>query len=264
MRSNLLLCVAILALSVAAQQAISFEAHPSTLHAFYSGEKTGQWTNAGRASGHNVHSFVIAPKLKGDAAATCDSLINKVSDMSSAHYGKYLDLAQVNSVFRSKVNIEKVQAWLSANDMTYTVVGDFIRVSAPVAAVESIFQAELHLFQNSKGQTIRRTPFYNLPAEISAHVDFVSSMTEFPAERKIRAEQSVAQKRQGGYVTPSTINTVYGISDNKVASAKSTQSLFEALGQQFSTGDLAAFQAAYNITDQPVAKVSCITIQCEC
>jgi len=215
---------------------------------------THGWTYVNRADTEAAHEFIIVPKQKEGAADQCDSLISEISNPTSAKYGHHMSAYQVERMFNSRENIQKVKKWLESKQLSYTSVAGFIKVRAPLSHVESAFSAEFHEFSSVSGKTVKRTSEYTLPQEIEGHVDFISGMTEFPAADK-KYKNSVntrITKRQGGYVYPSTINTVYNIKDNKVANKNSTQSLFEALGQQFSPADLVDFQYYNSIPDQPV------------
>jgi len=214
-----------------------------------------QWSYVARAEPQHTHSFVIVPNQVEGAADQCDSLINEIANPTSPKYGKHMTLSEVNNMFISRENVHRITKWLKNKGLSFILTSGFITVTAPISQVETIFSAQFHEFTAASGKKIKRTAEYSLPAEIQAHVDFVSGMVDFPPAGKPKTAGKPINKRQGGYVYPSTLNSVYNIKDNQVASDKSTQSLFEALGQQFSPGDLADFQYYNNITDQPISQV---------
>lgn len=106
-----------------------------------------------------------------------------------------------------------------------------------------------------------------MPEEIKDHIDFIGETVQFPSFSKrlsgpvINAftpkvyNESVSGGRiVSGYVTPELINKVYNIDDNDVKSPKATQSLFEALGQNFCPADLSLFQEVMGLSSNPVQK----------
>ena len=57
-----------------------------------------------------------------------------------------------------------------------------------------------------------------------------------------------------GVTVPSTLKSVYGLTNNVVTNAGATQSLFEALGQNYSPADLKQFQNQQSLEVQAIAK----------
>jgi len=213
------------------------------------------WNHIGRSEGASTHTITVVPKLRSDAAAQCDSRLMEVSTPSSPKYGQYLSMTEANRLFRSRGNIQKVKDWLKQNELEYTMEGDFFRVKSSVEKIEKCLSAEFHDFTSTDGRKILRAAEYTLPSHVESSIDFISGIVNFPTKGKRDFKTTTLKKRQDGTVTPATLNSVYNIKDNNVASQKSTQSLFEALGQQFSSGDLADFQEEYNVSVNPVANI---------
>jgi len=212
------------------------------------------WTRTARANADSLHTVVVSVKHREGAAAACDSLLMEVSNPNSTRYGQYLTMEQVNAKFRSYDNLNRAKIWLETKGFETVIKGFWIHVTAPVALLEEVFKAEFHHF-TAVGKFITRSRTYTIPREMANTIDFVSNTVVFPpVNSHIFSPLDKSAAAPNGYVTPATVNTVYGVKNNK-GGPKSTQALFEALGQQFSPSDLAAFQSAYNLPKQPIAKV---------
>jgi len=90
-----------------------------------------------------------------------------------------------------------------------------------------------------------------LPEEIANDVEFVLN-TDLPRIQPQRISYVLADDTPN--TTPTLINKVYNIQNNTVTTA--SQSLFEALGQNFSPDDLAAFEQNFNLPAIPISKVT--------
>jgi len=88
-----------------------------------------------------------------------------------------------------------------------------------------------------------------LPTEIAEVVDFIFPTIQFPPT--YAGKPIITSHADGGSnansITPATLNSYYNITSNFVTYAKSTQSLFESLGQSYSPDDLTKFQTLYNL-----------------
>ena len=140
--------------------------------------------------------------------------------------------------------------------------GEYVTARAPVSVWNDIFGALFYNFQNPlNGKVIIRTKVYTIPAVLISHIATVFyTIHPFPPTKQSNvAKRSLTQVSPDsapaltvfGSVTPSTINTVYGIGAN-VGSPKSTQAVYEAIAQDYSPTDLASFQAQFGLPPNPI------------
>jgi len=200
-----------------------------------------------------MHTITLAIKHRANAASTCDSLLMEVSEPSSRSYGKHKTLAEVNSIMLDVEAVKRVEDFLTTKGITFTTVGDYIKVTSKVSELESLLSTQFHKFTHAKfGRSALKASTLALPNEIINDVDLVLN-TDLP---RVIPHQIMSTSM--AVDTPTTnlklINKVYGIRNNTVTQA--TQSLFEGLGQNFSPDDLAQFQQNFNIPNIPIAKVT--------
>jgi tripeptidyl-peptidase-1 len=214
------------------------------------------WQRSHRAHADESHSVIFAVKLQKDALATCDSMLMEVSDPESESYGKYLSMEEVGKLTVDPRANRAVRNWLTAHNANFeaTQNGDFLKVTGTVGQIEELINAEYyHYVSEHTSTSIKRSEMYALPTEIASYVDFVSNTVNFPPVRTTIMSSKAPE--QSGSVSPSTISTTYSIASNVVASTKSTQSVFEGLGQNYAESDLASFEQQFNIPSEKVYKV---------
>lgn len=144
----------------------------------------------------------------------------------------------------------------------------FIVAHVPIVTANKLLHANFYVYQHKDvhGKQFLRTEAFTMPEDIKDHIDFIGETVQFPSFSKRvsgpvinaftpKVNKSVSGGRIiNGYVTPELINKVYNIDDNDVKSPESTQSLFEALGQNFCPADLALFQQEMGLALSPVQK----------
>jgi len=249
MRTTSLLALTLVALC----GAVTFNAN-KRLDCAFSGAPgcRSEWRRTTKAHDNDMHTVVISVKHRENAAAACDSLIYQLVDSNSTKYGQYLSLEQANNMFRSYENLNAAQTWLEKQGFETVTRGYWIEVTAPVSLLNEVFNAKFHHFASYKGNKyITRTQTYTIPLEVEDHIDFISNTVIFP---HVKSHVITPDFTASGTITPAVLNKVYNVKSNK-GSAKSTQALFEALGQQYSPSDLTQFQQAYNLPQQAIAKV---------
>jgi len=166
---------------------------------------------------------------------------------------------QVKSTFNDQANTKAVENWLDAHNIPYTTTfkGDFISVTADIHTLEQLLGAQFHDFTSrTANKVIKRTQGMLLPTEINSVVDFVGNTLFFPAAKpRFGVHKINPQARQSGNVNPALVTQYYGVKNTVVQSSKATQSLFEALGQDFSPEDLSSFQQANGLNNNAVTNV---------
>jgi len=103
-----------------------------------------------------------------------------------------------------------------------------------------------------------RTESYHVPTHIADAIDYVAYTVRAPHARPAatfsRIELETPETIPAGYVGPQTLWSFYGIS-NTITSGKSTQSVYENLGQSYAPVDLSGFQTAFNLSQNPIFSV---------
>jgi len=183
-----------------------------------------------------------------------------ISSPKSANFGKHLSFEEVGQMFGNPSALHSVLNWIESESegkhfkVEQTPNGEFVILTAPTSELEELLSAKFYSFTSPlASHTIRRAHSITLPEQVSANVDFVHNTVNFPAPAaKIIAYESAAQS---GSVSPSTIRTVYNVPATPVTNKDATQSVFEALGQDFSPSDLSTFQSQFNVKQTPIAHV---------
>ncbi|KAJ0409226.1 hypothetical protein P43SY_006723 [Pythium insidiosum] len=120
-----------------------------------------------------------------------DAVVQAVSDVSSAQYGKFLGLRDVQHHWRPHADAEQAlvdalarfQADATNELHVLDPVRDSARVRMSVATAEKIFQTALYEFEHRSREgvrVIRPQKEYVLPPEIADHVVFVDGLEAFP------------------------------------------------------------------------------------
>jgi subtilase family serine protease len=245
------------------------------------------WVRGDRAPASSVHSVVFGVQLKDNAAASCDSLLLKVSTPGSSLYRKYLSFNEAGQMFRN-VNAEnRLLSFLRRNgvlasEMRKSPHGEFVRVTTSVSKLEKLLGAKYVTYtaKEDSRHVIVRDLEYSVPAQLKSFVDFVSDTYVLPVPPSIASKAfhfaPASRTKQSSNVSPSLLNSFYKITSNVVHDAGATQvfyallcvclfcllnelachqSLFESLGQSYVPSDLTQFQQQYNLPVVPIAKV---------
>jgi tripeptidyl-peptidase-1 len=117
-----------------------------------------------------------------------------------------------------------------------------------------MFQTEVHSYYNRNlNQTIVRAESYVIPEPLVDHITHVDHLMYFPAP----SAPVFASVLTAGVspTTPDVIKQTYGISNTVASSGKASQSVFAALGQSFSSGDLTKFQNTFNLNVRSVDEI---------
>lgn len=235
----------------------------------------------------DVHSVVFSVALKPNAAASCDSMLMDISSVGSPNYGKFLSFNRVGELFRNRAAEKAAKQWMrkhgiALHEMKMTPHGEFIRVTTTVAKLEKLLGATFSAYaavEDSKvtcercegaqkeashmclcQRVVHRDLNYQLPNEVRPFIRFVSDTAILPVppsmrRRAFRHAVLKTKSRDDGNVSPSLLNSQYGITSNNVASPASTLSLFESLGQDYSPSDLTQFQQQFNLPQTSVGQV---------
>eukprot|EP01117_Protostelium_nocturnum_P016862 TRINITY_DN675_c0_g1_i1.p1 TRINITY_DN675_c0_g1~~TRINITY_DN675_c0_g1_i1.p1 ORF type:complete len:583 (-),score=226.86 TRINITY_DN675_c0_g1_i1:142-1890(-) len=212
------------------------------------------WAKQEKSEGSSVHTITFAVNHKAGAAATCDSLLNKISNPASPLYSNYLELSQVESMFIDREAVKRVENFLEERGFEYETIADYIKVTATLEEIEGLIGAKYHdyIHPQATGVTLRRTESYNIPKEIQGDIQTILGTVGLPPLKTAIATH-VDDVAATPITTPSLINKFYGVTNNTVKLA--SQALFEALGQTYSPADLTAFQTLYKLPKLQLNKI---------
>jgi len=224
-------------------------------------------------------SLSFAVKLKN--VEQLFQVVNEVSDMKSANFGKHLSFEEVgeltsNSEASDKV-IEHLLKFVDRSKITSSFDRTFIRVETSIKTAQKILKTKYHSFKSKKtGEVLSRTLEYELPNEIFEVVDYVFPTVQFPSTMGKRAfvvasfdeeEQETSKSFEAmgkgktsttvltNAMTPKVLAQFYNITSNMVTNNEATQSVFATGGQSFSTTDLTTFQKNFNLVRDRVDSV---------
>ncbi|GAM20662.1 hypothetical protein SAMD00019534_038370 [Acytostelium subglobosum LB1] len=179
-----------------------------------------QWTRTTRAQPNDVVDFRLA--LKQSNLDVLESVLLDVSNPTSANYGKHWTIDQINELIAPPHEVsEEITLWLERSG-AFNVVnkGDFIKASALVADVESLFRVEMFHYKHDTKDShhvIRASSLYTIPSTYSDVIEMVTGISELPItkSRNHPSKSSKTTRRVGtvdpGIVVPWSIQNVYGI-----------------------------------------------------
>ena len=217
-----------------------------------------EWTKFERISPDEEISVTIA--IKQTNRGWLERKLREVSYPDSSEYGNYMNFDEIAKHVHGRP--ESVEAVLSALEsvgvsrekVSFTIGSGFGVANMPVVSAEKLFSCKLFRFcHKTMNISVVKSLEFSMPASMSAHVDFVSGLTEFPRNR-ISPKQC---KKQGSSVstTPASLDRLYNISGYTSSSPGNSQAIAGFLGQYFAPSDLKTFQKDNKIPDHPVTKV---------
>lgn len=184
-----------------------------------------------------------------------DYIFESVSEPSSPEYGQYLTKDQVRELTFDLESVSRTIEFLTAHgfsEIEGTSDGDYVKAKVSVAKASELFGATFYEYGHSaRNQTIFKTESFSTPEDLKDAVVHIAHLSHFP---EIAPRRMVSASYSGNTI-PSLVKSEYGISSNKCETSKSSQSLFESLGQQFSPSDLSHFQEKFNLQNETVFKI---------
>lgn len=230
-------------------------------------DQVGEWVRVGATPADERIEIVVAARQN---EAAIKAKLDEVSDPENPKYGDYLTFEEVGALAIDKAAVAGVNAFLDqegipAIDRQTTPHGEYVTVSLPASKANTMLGTVFHTFEHRvSAERITRAAQYSVPVAVAPFVSFIGQVVTFPAiSRKPifhtmnpRALRGVNGMGCGtGVATPACIDSTYGIANNTVATAKSTNSVFETIGQSYVPSDVTAFDSKYNIKGQTVKKV---------
>jgi tripeptidyl-peptidase-1 len=211
------------------------------------------------------HEVVFAVKH-----ANLDTLEHELlarSTPGNIKFGKHLSFDEVGAIVSTTEPATRVLSWLAAAMPQHELVrstprGEYLRVSATVAALEAALHTTFAYYRSSRtGKVALRCEKYELPracaadvAAIFKTVDFPPTMRPVPSAKKLGDVAANATSGRGralqqptNLITPATLNAFYKV-DSNFGSKAVSQAVFESLGQNYSPENLVEFQQQFGLS----------------
>ena len=172
---------------------------------------------------------------------------------SHPEYKNWLTNEQISALVAPSKSVQDAFAsFLSQESVTYkfTANKDMIRVTAPLSALEQLFEIE---FFNYKHATTGRVVAaslgpYTVPGALSEHTAFVSGLVGMPTEFSTLPSKYRYRKTEPTNgddplaITPDVIRSAYGLSDvSQPQNVNNSVAVAEFQAQWYSKADLEAF-----------------------
>eukprot|EP01119_Soliformovum_irregulare_P001048 TRINITY_DN10792_c0_g1_i1.p1 TRINITY_DN10792_c0_g1~~TRINITY_DN10792_c0_g1_i1.p1 ORF type:complete len:246 (-),score=18.24 TRINITY_DN10792_c0_g1_i1:58-795(-) len=141
-----------------------------------------------------------------------ESVLMKVSDPKSPHYGNYMSKTEVQKMIAVQGK-EEVIRWLSKLPGDVEDLGDTLEWKTSVRSVESAFSTSLCRYEHPTGQEAILSCPYNtlaIPAPISAFIGAIDGITHFPLIKTPRPPRQT----DISYNVPASIKQLYNISSD--------------------------------------------------
>ena len=218
-----------------------------------------------RISDDYVHEVIFVIKQKNMEELT--RFLHDVSDPQSVNYGQHMTGTAVSDLTYNSLGRESLLEYLhltGATVVTETLGGEYITASAPIPVWERMFSCEFFMFHQTQENEIMerfvRTESYSIPVCLDNHVESVFRTVELPYENLSTLKLSVIDPKHEkfdlqattDYISPSKLRAAYNMG-NSTGSNSSTQTIFAALNQNFSSSDLSKFQTRFGINQQALS-----------
>lgn len=220
-----------------------------------------------RAPSQATIDFTVALRLRNVDAL--ESLFWEISNPQSASYKNYQTVESLAAQFSPDLPIvNQVAQWLKSNLKPTHIAIPLSRnaikvIGASVSSVENLFGIQLHKVQSKRGTTLLRCVntltncALSVPTEMGKLIHSIEGLVDFPS---YESRQIPAPTATDINITPSQLFVQYALpKQSSVNSNLTAQAVAEFSGsnwlQSYSPADLSAFQRAYNLLVQPIAKL---------
>jgi len=220
------------------------------------------WKSMGPAHASQEVELMFAVKQRN--LDTLEARLMAVSDPKSPEYGQFYTFEQIGEVFGNPEAVAAVHKFLGeyqVKDVKTTPNQEYVSVKTTVGEAQRMLLAEFNNYVHVVRSDIvlARANKYSLPKRLAHHVAFVGYVNSLP-EIQVKPDFKVADKALGdddgaNIATPQIISSHYGITNNTVSNIKSTNSVFETIGQSFVASDLTAYDNQYSVPPQAIFKI---------
>lgn len=203
-------------------------------------------------------------------------MLQSVSEPCSEHYGEYLDLEDMNSIFgANNESVAAVKSWLRQSGATDILsAGTEVSFTISVGKANSMLDTTFKAYTNGETQKLR-TLQYSVPDHLVKHIELISPTTYFDSMQAHRAIPSKTlnepSKRQlqtscetvinipisanetmnFTVIGPECLKELYNIGDYQPDPSSGSDIAFGSfLNQSASYSDLALFEQIYNLTSK--------------
>jgi tripeptidyl-peptidase-1 len=246
----------------------------------FSGEvsalRTNGWTKHTQAPGE-MKVKVTLP-IKQSNLELVEKLFWEVSNPKSSMYGKYMSFDEIGELTKNENATLSTVEYLKSvgvreSDIRVNPHGTFVSAVLPVSVANKAFNADFYVYSHPESSDVTiKTEISSLPGELAAYVTHVAHASYFPEvfqKVKIVPQLGVgdsslaAAASNANYVTPNLLVQHYRIDQSQVSHG-ATQSLFEALGQQFDNKDLNQFQKQFGLKVQDITNIVGKDVPADC
>lgn len=224
-------------------------------------------TKKDRAPPNHHHEVIFVVQQQNLEELT--RILHDISDPDSDNYGQHKSREMIEELTSNPTSREVIRTYLhrvGAIVTTESVFGEYITARAPITLWENLFDTEFFTFRHTINGTARvtevmRAEKYSVPKDLHEHVASVFHTVQMPLaiwgrpfmQPMENYTSHIQHNAVTGVVTPSLLNYQYNINSN-TGSSKSSQAVFESIGQYFSPNDLKSFQQYYGLPDQPISR----------
>ncbi|RDL38636.1 Tripeptidyl peptidase [Venustampulla echinocandica] len=170
-----------------------------------------KWERVGPAPADHVVNLQIG--LKQSQFDELERHLHEVSDPDHGRYGQHLSVSEVNDLTKpSDDTWDLVHDWLLGNGihpsrLQYNPAKDWISVSLPINAVESLLDTKYSVFGHEDGDYLVRTPEWSLPQHLHKHIDVVQPTNSFFRPQKLgrmlKTVEEISEKQWHPLPSPS-------------------------------------------------------------
>ena len=209
-----------------------------------------------------------------------ESKLKSVSTPNSAHYGKYLDKSELDTIFAPTTESEsKVKSWLQTSGASDIVSdGNTVSFKTDVGNANKMLDTKFALYTNGETTKLGTTQ-YSVPDDLSDAVDIITPTTYFssmkahravpniapsvveraPSKRQLKASCEtvisipITAKKNESFtvIGPTCLKELYNVGDYQAdPSSGSTIAFGSFLNQSASYSDLALFEQIFDIPSQ--------------
>jgi len=185
-----------------------------------------------------------------------ESILHVVSDPFSRNYGSHLTRDEVTALTKNNEGLVALRSFFSSNDIqviSESLHGEFMTTKTSISTWERVFSTKFLKFQHVENMlpTVLRALHYTIPDSIAPFVETVYKVTDFPITELTPLAKASTFHPINNTVSPALLNSYYNIFSN-TGSTETKQTIFSSYGQYWSSADLAAFQARYDIPSHPI------------
>lgn len=222
-------------------------------------------TKKSRASSDHIHEVIFA--IQGNGLDDLTETLHDISDPNSDNYGQHMTRAQIEQISANPTARDIVLAHMreaGAQVISVSAYGEYITAQAPISVWEKTFDTEFFAFDHthtlgSEPIEVIRAEKYSVPASLHEHLAYVFHTVQMPLQiwgnpimNILRnSSNNIFASVSSGTVSPLLLNECYNIRSNR-GTTKSSQALYQTIGQNLSPKDLTRFQTFFGLPLEPV------------